>query len=303
MNKIDQAKEYLLKNDIIGIPTETVYGLAASILSPKAIDKVFTIKERPSFDPLIVHVSSVQQAKEYTEYWDDRCEKLAQAFWPGPLTMILPKSDQISGKITAGLETVGIRMPKHDLTLELIKLLGHPIAAPSANKFSKTSPTTAEHVKKSFPNLFVLDGGPCLVGIESTIVGIHKNQIIIYRPGMISKDEIEEVLDTPVCYQESPVAPGHLQHHYMPNTPIITFDSNKKNELKSMCDPSHLKNPITWKLPSEAAIAARVLYGKFRSFDNERPSAILIEYDLEQLQDELFSGIFNRLQKASTFFI
>ena len=143
MNKIDQAKEYLLKNDIIGIPTETVYGLAASILSPKAIDKVFTIKERPSFDPLIVHVSSVQQAKEYSENWDDRCEKLAQAFWPGPLTMILPKSDQISGKITAGLETVGIRMPKHDLTLELIKLLGHPIAAPSANKFSKTSPTTA----------------------------------------------------------------------------------------------------------------------------------------------------------------
>jgi L-threonylcarbamoyladenylate synthase len=194
MTKIEKAITLLKHGGVVGIPTETVYGLAASVESSEGIDKIFSTKERPFFDPLIVHVSSIDQAKNYVKSWPKVCDILAEKFWPGPVTFILPKNNHISDKISSGLETVGIRMPNHPQTLELINKLGHPIAAPSANKFKKTSPTCAQDVEAEFQNIFVIDGGPCDIGIESTILGFDDSKISVYRPGMVTKSQIEEIL-------------------------------------------------------------------------------------------------------------
>ncbi len=303
MNDIKKACEILLSGGVVGIPTETVYGLAASIESQTGIDRIFSTKERPFFDPLIVHVSSINQAKEYTSNWNNLCEVLAKELWPGAVTLIVPKNDLISSKITSGLDTVGLRMPNHPMALELIEKLGHPVAAPSANKFKKTSPTSSEHVEIEFPEITVLDGGPCEIGIESTVLGIFDSEIKIYRPGMITKEHLLEILNdhkVTIEYVESPVAPGHLKHHYMPKLPVIvqiaesTFDQI----------PEHLlTNHIHWPLPALAHQAARELYSKFREFDLKEYSSILITVTPEQLQKEDFKGILNRLEKAATIFI
>ena len=150
---IEKYTKILLNEDVVAIPTETVYGLAGSISSEKALHKIFKTKERPYFDPLIVHVSSIEQAKEYVTDWTEITEILAQNFWPGPLTFVLPKNDKVSDTITSGLNTVAIRMPNHIKTLKLIESLGTPVAAPSANPFKKTSPTTTAHVSEYFPDI------------------------------------------------------------------------------------------------------------------------------------------------------
>ena len=305
MNNIDKdilkAVQVLKSHGVVGIPTETVYGLAASIHSEQGIDAIFSTKERPFFDPLIVHVSHLDQAKECAKKWTGDCELLANEFWPGPLTLILPKSSHISDKITSGLDTVGIRMPQHDITLKLIQQLGVPVAAPSANKFKKTSPTSYQHVKDSFKDLLVLDGGICEVGIESTILGFDKNaKPVIYRPGMISKDQIEKCLKIDVKIQESPVAPGHLKHHYMPETVIIASLTDIALKEQNL-DEELLKNPVIWKLPDSPVECARVLYSKFRDLDQKKSSAIIIKFTSEQLKNIEFEAIFNRLFKAATF--
>ena len=306
MNKILKACQILKDGGVVGIPTETVYGLAGSIESETGINSIFSTKERPFFDPLIVHISSVGQAKKYVKNWPSVCDILAKHFWPGPLTFILPKSEFVSDKISSGLDTVGIRMPNHPMALALIEKLGHPVAAPSANKFKKTSPTKAQHVREEFEDVMVLDGGDCEVGIESTIIGIFEKLILIYRPGMVTLKQIVEVLkledlDFEVQYQESPVAPGHLKHHYMPNKPIIlNVLSQNKRDLTHI--PTNLLlNTSLWTLPTNATTAARDLYGKFRSLDNLESNSITIEVTEEQLNSENFKGVFNRLIKAATY--
>ena len=169
-NEIKTAIKTLKDGGVIGIPTETVYGLAADIYNKKGIENIFKTKERPFFDPLIVHISEISQLPKLTKEWTKSHEKLANFFWPGPLTFIVKKSENISDMITSGLDTVGIRMPDHPKTLELLNELGSPIAAPSANKFKMISPTSAEHVQAEFPEIQVIDGGDCKVGIESTIL-------------------------------------------------------------------------------------------------------------------------------------
>lgn len=304
MTDIDRAVHILKSGDVIGLPTETVYGLAASVDSPTGVDKIFSIKERPFFDPLIVHIHSIQQAKKYSTGWNDSCEKLAMRFWPGPLTMILTKKDNISDKITSGLATVGLRMPNHKVALELIEKLGCPVAAPSANKFKRTSPTTALHVREEFPNLFVIDGQECSIGIESTIIGFEGESAVIYRPGMIPLNELEECLNQKILIKESPVAPGHLKHHYMPKKPIITFNEKYTNEQLNMHCPNELtENMHIWNLPEDPTHAARVLYAKFRDFDQMNISAIGIKFTHHQEDNPLFIGIFNRIFKAASFIL
>jgi L-threonylcarbamoyladenylate synthase len=192
---VQNAAMALKNGEIVAIPTETVYGLAACITNPVAIENIFKTKERPFFDPLIVHVSSIAMAWALTTDWNKVAECLAQTYWPGPLTIVLEKSDAINPMITAGLTQVGIRQPLHTKTQELIELTG-PLAAPSANKFKKTSPTTTEHVLEQFPNILILEGGDCTIGIESTVIGIDKNSVHIYRPGMITKSDIEKYTAT-----------------------------------------------------------------------------------------------------------
>lgn len=218
-----KAVEILNREELVAIPTETVYGLAGNIYSDTAIKKIFTMKKRPFFNPLIVHIHSMEQVMELADGFPEKAQQLAKAFWPGSLTLILPKKDTVPDLITAGNDTVGIRMPNHILTLELLRNLSFPIAAPSANPFTQISPTTAQHVKNYFNGELemVLDGGDCENGIESTIIGFENNEPVVYRLGSIALEDITAVIGNVVLKnnkEQAPNAPGMLEKHYAPRT-------------------------------------------------------------------------------------
>lgn len=221
-----KATWYLKKGDPVAIPTETVYGLAANIYDENAVKKIFEIKKRPAFNPLIVHVASIDSMKEVAVNIPPIAYTLAEKFWPGPLTLILEKKSTILDCITAGKKTVAVRMPNHKMTLELIKRVGFPLAAPSANPFGSISPTSAQHVANYFKKELnvVLDGGECEKGIESTIVGFENGKVILYRLGVISKEMIEFVVGEVELLNiddNQPKAPGMLLKHYAPKTKMI----------------------------------------------------------------------------------
>lgn len=234
LSNIKTAAKLIQEGKLVAFPTETVYGLGANALNPKAVAKIFELKERPSFDPLIVHISDVSDIVKLTLNNDERVYKLAEKFWPGPLTIILPKNEIVPDIVTSGLQTVGIRMPNSDLALKLIEESNCPIAAPSANKFGRISPTTAQHVKKQLPNVdFILDGGKTTVGIESTIIKLTKIGFQILRNGIITKEEIQEILpyddDKPEI--ENISAPGMLKSHYSPRKKFIIIDDATKYDI------------------------------------------------------------------------
>ena len=195
---IGQAVQLLRANNVVAVPTETVYGLAARISSPQALEKIFTTKERPLFDPLIVHVRDIAQARGLTQEWPAIIDHLAQTFWPGPLTVVVAKNSLVNPLITAGLDTVGLRAPAHPITQQILIDLNEPFAAPSANRFGRTSPTRAEHVEKEFSGqVAVVGGGPCQVGVESTVVRLQTGKqmkLEILRPGQISAEQIRIAL-------------------------------------------------------------------------------------------------------------
>jgi len=307
---INQAKEILIHGGVVGIPTETVYGLGGWIHSPAGIAKIFEVKERPFFDPLIVHVDTIEKAKSLSSDWTPIHDILAEHCWPGPLTLITKKINSLNPMITSGLDSVGIRCPNHPLTLSLLKSMDGGIAAPSANKFGKTSPTLATHVEDEFEGTVpTLDGGPCEIGIESTVVGIEKTagiySIKIFRPGFFTSKALKEILnqhgyDLEISYHKSPVAPGQLEHHYMPSIPLIIvpqdFDWEKhKNKI-----PLNLKSPAFWHQPENPAIASRELYAKMREFDQEKFDGIICFKNQGSLEED-WLGIWNRLEKAKTF--
>lgn len=231
-NDILKAKSFLEKGDLVAIPTETVYGLAANAMDTLAVTKIFEAKQRPTFDPLIVHTHSLQQVYQFVESIHPALLKLAEAFWPGPLTLLLPKKNNISGLVTSGLDRVGVRVPNHPLTLELLKQLEFPLAAPSANPFGYISPTTAQHVQNQLGEKlpYILDGGACHVGLESTIVGEEDGTIIIYRLGGLSIDAIENIVGNVLIQlnqSSNPKAPGQLKSHYAPKKPVFIGDLNE----------------------------------------------------------------------------
>ncbi len=295
MSEIQEAINLILKGDVVGMPTETVYGLAGSIYSDSAIRKIFSLKERPFFDPLIVHIAKIEDVHLVAREFPAIAQFLAKAFWPGPLTLILPKKDELNPLITSGLDQVGVRMPNHPLALELISNTA-PLAAPSANKFKKTSPSEAEHVFSEFgENLFVLDGGRSLVGIESTVIGFKDKKVLIYRPGMIDLAKIELLVKShgyTVEYAQSPVAPGQLEHHYMPKVPFYILGAGEE------VDPVY-KNPMEMKLSSKPNLAARELYALMRSLCEEGADALYI-YRTPLHDGHEWRGIWDRLTKAST---
>ncbi len=236
--KIEKAAKYIKEGKLVAFPTETVYGLGADAFNAYAVAKIFELKERPSFDPLIVHIASINDIRQLTITEDDRIYKIAEKFWPGSLTIILPKKTSVPDIVTAGLPSVGIRIPNNEIALKLIELSGCPIAAPSANKFGKLSPTTAQHVKKQLPNVdFIIDGGKTNVGIESTIIKLNKKGFDILRYGIITKEEIESILP----YHHEPenhnkiLASGMIKSHYKPEKPIFILGKHNityaKNEL------------------------------------------------------------------------
>ena len=222
-NNISKAVKILNDEDVVAIPTETVYGLAANIYSDKAIRRIFEVKQRPLFNPLIVHVHSIEQLEEIVSDIPAKAQLLAEAFWPGSLTLILKKKPGIPDVITAGKETVAVRIPNHPVVLKLLKELSFPLAAPSANPFNRISPTSAIHVESYFKDSIkmVLDGGECVNGLESTIVGFEDNEPVLYRLGAISVEEIEKVvgkISIKNKKEKAPDAPGMLAKHYSPKT-------------------------------------------------------------------------------------
>lgn len=228
LKDINIASRAIREGKLVAFPTETVYGLGADALNPIAVARIFELKERPSFDPLIVHISNLSALDKLTDDHNPYINILAEKFWPGPLTMVLKKSKLVPDIVTSGLDTVGIRMPDSDIALELIKTSNCPIAAPSANKFGKLSPTKAEHVIHNLPDVdYVIDGGQTTVGIESTIIALSEDGFRLLRPGLITREDIEPYVPYDESYeeQEGVAAPGMMDAHYSPEKPLFLLSN------------------------------------------------------------------------------
>ncbi len=230
MSEIQKAAEIIQEGGLVAFPTETVYGLGADALNPYAVARIFEVKNRPQFDPLIVHVADMRQAEILALKFPEKALRLIEKFWPGPLTVVLQKAAIVPDIVTSSLPTVAIRVPNHPMALELIRESGRPIAAPSANPFGGVSPTTAEHVRQSLGGKIdmILDGGPCLVGVESTVISFVGKEPVLLRPGGVSLEEIQAIIGKVEIHTsavDKPLAPGQLDHHYAPRTPLILDDS------------------------------------------------------------------------------
>lgn len=230
---IKKAAEWLKIGNVVAIPTETVYGLAANALNEEAVKLIFTTKQRPMTNPLIIHLPNLESLEKYVQSFPPLAKQLATAFCPGPLTMVLPKKSIVSDVVTAGLPNVAVRIPNHPLTLKLLQQLDFPLAAPSANPFGYISPTTAQHVAKQLGNKipYILDGGLCQKGLESTIVGFQNEKVIVYRLGAIALEDLEKVVGDNLILNnlkaEKPLSPGMLPYHYSPHTPLYLTDNLK----------------------------------------------------------------------------
>lgn len=328
--EIKQAVELLAQGQVVGMPTETVYGLAARIDLPAGIEAIFKTKERPFFDPLIVHVSDLQQVKEITSSFPPIAQALAEKFWPGPLTMVLPKSSKLNPMITSGLESVGVRMPSHPVALQLIRAVGVPLAAPSANKFGKTSPTSAAHVRHEFQkeNVFVLEGGESEIGIESTVLLVKGDKLAILRKGHVLKSDIEKYLvSRGVSFEfvetvDKKESPGHMKHHYMPPVPfILCLDPDKsEGELKALIQAKLAELPdkieevkiikpagqiqkiARLQLSSDPVLATRSFYAELRELAADQPDCIVL-YKETAHSGERWESLYDRINKAASLII
>lgn len=313
---IEHAAELIQAGEIVAIPTETVYGLAANAYDPEAVLKIFQAKQRPSFDPLIVHVHSVEQALEVTdmgrmgEEVQAQAKALMQRFWPGPLTLVLPKDPRVPDLVTSGLDTVAVRMPAHPMALALLQKLDFPLSAPSANPFGYVSPTTAQHVQDQLGGKvpYILDGGSCTVGVESTIIGweAESKGWVLYRPGGTPLEEIEDAIgQVPKARKKvMPVSPGTLESHYAPSKPVLI---GPVPELMQQ-HPDRRIGVISLRTDHGAAInhvlspkgdlaeAARHLFAALRDLDGGDVELILAE---EFPPKGLGAAINDRLRRAA----
>jgi len=286
LNNIQQAADLLRAGKLAAFPTETVYGLGANALNAAAVQGIFETKGRPASSPLIVHVADIEMARGLAAEWTGTAQKLAEHFWPGPLTIVVPKNPRVPDVVTAGLPSVGLRMPAHPLARALLEAAEMPIAAPSANRFTELSPTTAEHVRASFPDLFILDGGPCTVGIESTVISLAGPVARILRPGMITQDEIEALIG-PVDMGAGPESPGQHPRHYSPRTRVLLGAPPEAGrgfrlELASLAsDPAHY---------------AAQLYARLHDLDKQGYDWIAIEMPPDTRE---WAGVRDRLRRAS----
>lgn len=284
---IECAARLLREGRLVAFPTETVYGLGANALDPDAVARIFAVKGRPSTSPLIVHVASVEMAKSLVASWPDVAERLARRYWPGPLTLVLEKArvgtvappvrgarssaTTIPDLVTAGLSTVAIRMPAHTIALALIKAAGVPLAAPSANPFTQLSPTTAEHVRAGLGKdvEYILDGGPCQVGIESTVLSLVRTPPVLLRPGGVSRAELESIVGPISTLTEAPTgahpSPGMHARHYSPRTPLFLVTNGNVPErgrgLYLQFDRAPIRQDVAViQMPRSATDYAAALY-------------------------------------------
>lgn len=312
--QISSAVYFLKKGELVGIPTETVYGLAGNALNQEVLVKIFQVKNRPFFDPLILHISQMDDLYQWATIPDERVKAIFQAFSPGPLTVLLPKKDVIPDLATSGLPTAAFRIPSHTLTRELLAALPFPLAAPSANPFGYVSPTTTAHVLEQLGGKIpmVLEGGSCEVGIESTIIGYEHNEVVIYREGGISREMIAEKFpDIKIRLADMnkhPSAPGMLKSHYAPVKPLFLFPSIQVNNpptangipgVLSFCDAHpEIDTPYRQVLSPKANLeeAARNLFSAIRHLDQCPCNFIWAELLPEE---GVGRAINDRLRKAS----
>lgn len=310
-NDVWQAAAFLRQGKLVAIPTETVYGLAGNALDGGAVASIFETKGRPSFNPLIVHVANIEEISKYVKELDDRLWQLAQKFMPGPMTLLLPKKDIIPDIVTAGSDRVAIRVPDHPLTHELLSQLEFPLAAPSANPFGYISPTTAFHVAQQLGEkiAYILDGGPCKVGLESTIAGIENDKLIIYRKGGLAIEDIEHEAGEVIVREHSPSspdAPGMLSAHYAPGKPLVmgklvdltAVNKGKKIAIISFREPEGLEADFIKVLSPGGDLkeAAQKLFGVLRECDELPVDIILAEWLPEQ---GLGRAMNDRLRRAA----
>ena len=315
------AAARLQAGEVVAFPTETVYGLGADISNPSAVRRIFEIKERPLNHPLIVHFSDISRLQYWSQEIPDAAWKLAERFWPGPLTLILPRSCHVPRNVTGGQDLVGLRMPDHPIAIALLNELGpeKALAAPSANRFGRVSPTTAAHVREELGGAIdmILDGGPCKVGLESTIVSFSGNTATILRPGGISLVALEEVLHGEVVWpgvNNSTVrVSGSLSSHYAPLTPLEMWKTEtlwrrvRELEVEGLrtvvlgwsemgASIPENNNILYFSMPHEATGYGRELYATLRRFDQEKFDRILVEAPPD---NPAWLAIADRLQRAS----
>ncbi len=293
-DSIRQAKNLLGKGQLVAIPTETVYGLAANAFSPEAVARIFDVKGRPANNPLIVHVSSVKMARDCVSAWPDDADILAEKFWPGPLSMVLPKSDKISNIVTAGGHTVAVRCPSHSIMKDILGQCGFPLAAPSANLSNRVSPTKAEYVADQLSGRIplILDGGACQIGIESTVIDLTGATPTILRLGLISQDQLQEVLgEVRLAFEiganETLKSPGQLRCHYSPRARVILVEGSWEDLLNKSDKNAHViacesapsnRDPDTWhEMPKTVQGYAKKIYETLNRCDQANAESILIQ--------------------------
>ena len=286
---VERAAALIREGKLVAFPTETVYGLGANALDPRAVERIYHAKGRPHTSPLIVHVDSIEMARRFASRWPDAAETLARRYWPGPLTLVVPKTPEIPDIVTAGLPTVGLRMPAHPLALELIRAAGTPIAAPSANRFTELSPTAAGHVPAELAD-YLLDGGPARVGIESTVLSLVDAPILL-RPGVIPLPEIEALIGSvrtaPAPPEGAHASPGMHARHYRPATPLLVGS------------PPSTGNGV-WlrigrEMPADPAGYAAALYETLHRLDAQSLDWIAVE---EPPDTPEWAGVRDRLRRA-----
>ncbi len=288
MTGIERAASLIRAGRLVAFPTETVYGLGANALDAQAVERIFEAKGRPRTSPLIVHIDSIEMARGLVSEWPAAAGTLARRYWPGPLTLVLPKKPVIPDIVTAGLPTVGLRMPDHPWALELIRAAGVPLAAPSANRFTELSPTLAAHVNESLAD-FVLDGGPARVGIESTVISLASAPALL-RPGVIPLPEIEALIG-PVHRAAAPdgphPAPGMHARHYRPSTPLYLLSRDAK--------PPAGKG--AWlSMGEDPRACAATLYQRLHQLDREGLDWIAVEPPPDTPD---WAGVLDRLRRAA----
>ena len=304
--QVAHAAELIRQGKLVAFPTETVYGLGANALDPAAVERIYAAKGRPHTSPIIIHVSDLAMAKQIAAEWPGTAQRLAKRFWPGPLTLVLPKTSVVPDLVTAGLPTAGLRMPAHPIALTLVRAAGVAVAAPSANRFTEVSPTTAEHVRQSLGGRvdYILDGGPCEVGIESTVLSLADGAPRLLRPGGVSRQQIEDEIGPVASAEqvegdEAHAAPGMHPRHYSPRTRLYLIENG---EVPRYGRGAYLQRGIPPRaasevvvMPSDSAGYATQLYTVLRAVDAQGYEWIAVDRppDLPE-----WEAILDRLRRA-----
>ncbi|MCC6241604.1 MAG: threonylcarbamoyl-AMP synthase [Gemmatimonadaceae bacterium] len=327
-----EAARLLDRGELVAFPTETVYGLGADALNADAVARIFAAKGRPAWNPVIVHVADISAARAVTASWPPSAQRLAEKFWPGPLTLVLPKHARIPDVVSAGLDAVAVRVPAHPVALALLRAFGRPIAAPSANRFTQLSPTTAAHVVNSLGDRvqLIIDGGPCEVGIESTVIDLAGDVPTILRPGVISREQLEQALGATVRIASPPAragtndaasapdvgtpqrSPGMAARHYAPQATVWLLHPGNRDELVDAMTTWNAKGPIVALLrslslgqgsphtvvamPEEPRDYARALYAALHAADATAASLVIVE---QPPDSDAWAGVRDRLTRAA----